>query len=105
MAKDTNTVETRTGDRPQVTIEYIQKEDGSVEPQKVHTVVISTQHAEPLKAKRTEEACFLLLHRRFLHVQRNRFAGMLFVHDSEFGGLCMISALPKHGKRGCGLQG
>merc|ERR1712057_23482 len=29
--------------------------DGSVEPQKVHTVVISTQHAEPLKAKRTEE--------------------------------------------------
>merc|ERR1712057_132109 len=29
--------------------------DGSVESQKVHTVVISTQHAEPLKAKRTEE--------------------------------------------------
>jgi len=39
----------------QVTIEYTQKEDGSVEPQKIHTVVISTQHAEPLKAKRTEE--------------------------------------------------
>merc|ERR1712230_348630 len=29
--------------------------DGSVEPQKIHTVVISTQHAEPLKAKRTKE--------------------------------------------------
>jgi len=45
----------RPDGKTQVTIEYIQKEDGSVEPQKVHTVVISTQHAEPLKAKRTEE--------------------------------------------------
>merc|ERR1712032_1798135 len=32
-----------------------QKADGSVEPQKIHTVVISTQHAEPLKAVRTKE--------------------------------------------------
>merc|ERR1711939_653349 len=31
------------------------KTDGSVEPQKIHTVVISTQHAEPLKATRTKE--------------------------------------------------
>merc|ERR1712025_723444 len=32
-----------------------QKADGSVEPQKIHTVVISTQHAEPPKAVRTKE--------------------------------------------------
>merc|ERR1712151_364822 len=32
-----------------------QKADGSVEPQKFHTVVISTQHAEPLKAARSKE--------------------------------------------------
>merc|ERR1719174_42000 len=38
-----------------VTIEYLQKADGSVEPLKIHTVVISTQHAEPLKAVRTKE--------------------------------------------------
>merc|ERR1712139_464764 len=36
-------------------IEYEQKADGSVEPRKIHTVVISTQHAEPLKAVRTKE--------------------------------------------------
>merc|ERR1712224_977100 len=45
----------RPDGKTQVTIEYKQKEDGSVEPQKIHTVVISTQHAEPLKAKRTKE--------------------------------------------------
>merc|ERR1712137_1376080 len=39
----------------QVTIEYLQRADGSVEPQKIHTVVISTQHAEPLKATRCKE--------------------------------------------------
>ena len=33
---------------------YVGKEDGSVEPQKIHTVVISTQHAEPSKAVRTK---------------------------------------------------
>merc|ERR1712176_979753 len=38
-----------------VTIEYKQKPDGSVEPQKIHTVVISTQHAEPSKATRKKE--------------------------------------------------
>merc|ERR1712178_334783 len=32
-----------------------ENEDGSVEPLKIHTVVISTQHAEPSKAKRSEE--------------------------------------------------
>merc|ERR1712093_957043 len=45
----------RPDGKTQVTVEYVQKADGSVEPKKVHTVVISTQHAEPLKAKRSEE--------------------------------------------------
>merc|ERR1712185_85878 len=45
----------RPDGKTQVTIEYKENEDGSVEPLKVHTVVISTQHAEPSKAKRTEE--------------------------------------------------
>jgi len=45
----------RPDGKTQVTIEYLQKADGSVEPQKFHTVVISTQHAEPSKAKRTKE--------------------------------------------------
>merc|ERR1711862_474913 len=45
----------RPDGKTQVTIEYTQKADGSVEPLKIHTVVISTQHAEPLKAKRTKE--------------------------------------------------
>merc|ERR1712096_600605 len=45
----------RPDGKTQVTIQYSQKADGSVEPQKVHTVVISTQHAEPSKAKRSEE--------------------------------------------------
>merc|ERR1711990_745216 len=45
----------RPDGKTQVTIEYLQKADGSVEPLKIHTVVISTQHAEPLKAGRTKE--------------------------------------------------
>merc|ERR1712224_885345 len=45
----------RPDGKTQVTIEYLQKADGSVEPQKIHTVVVSTQHAEPLKAVRTKE--------------------------------------------------
>lgn len=45
----------RPDGKTQVTIEYLQKADGSVEPQKMHTIVISTQHAEPLKALRTKE--------------------------------------------------
>merc|ERR1712226_1688314 len=45
----------RPDGKTQVTIQYLQKQDGSVEPQKILTVVISTQHAEPLKAKRTKE--------------------------------------------------
>ena len=45
----------RPDGKTQVTIEYLQKADGSVEPKKIHTVVISTQHAEPLKAKRSQE--------------------------------------------------
>merc|ERR1711935_1113176 len=45
----------RPDGKTQVTIEYLQKADGSVEPQKIHAVLISTQHAEPLKAVRTKE--------------------------------------------------
>jgi len=45
----------RPDGKTQVTIEYKQKADGSVEPLKIHTVVISTQHAEPLKAVRSKE--------------------------------------------------
>merc|ERR1711912_1297 len=45
----------RPDGKTQVTIQYSQKADGSVEPQKIHTVVISTQHAEPLKAMRSKE--------------------------------------------------
>merc|ERR1711937_315729 len=45
----------RPDGKTQVTIEYRQKADGSVEPLKIHTVVISTQHAEPLKAVRSKE--------------------------------------------------
>jgi len=45
----------RPDGKTQVTIEYLQKTDGSVEPRKIHTVVISTQHAEPLKATRCKE--------------------------------------------------
>jgi S-adenosylmethionine synthetase len=45
----------RPDGKTQVTIEYKQKTDGSVEPQKFHTIVISSQHAEPLKATRTKE--------------------------------------------------
>merc|ERR1711879_66 len=45
----------RPDGKTQVTIEYLQKADGSVEPQKFHTIVISTQHAEPCKATRRAE--------------------------------------------------
>jgi len=45
----------RPDGKTQVTIEYTQHSDGSVTPIKIHTVVISTQHAEPLKALRTQE--------------------------------------------------
>merc|ERR1711977_78934 len=44
----------RPDGKTQVTIEYNQMPDGSVEPKKIHTVVISTQHAEPLKAQRSK---------------------------------------------------
>merc|ERR1712022_70594 len=45
----------RPDGKTQVTIEYKQNADGSMEPLKIHTVVISTQHAEPCKAKRSKE--------------------------------------------------
>merc|ERR1711871_1818734 len=45
----------RPDGKTQVTIEYLQKADGTVEPLKIHTVVISTQHAEPSKATRCKE--------------------------------------------------
>ena len=36
-------------------IDYLEKADGSVEPKKIQTMVISTQNAEPLKATRREQ--------------------------------------------------
>merc|ERR1711972_1277802 len=45
----------RPDGKTQVTIEYLEKIDGAGEPQKIHTIVISTQHAEPLKASRRKE--------------------------------------------------
>jgi S-adenosylmethionine synthetase len=45
----------RPDGKTQVTIAYDQLADGSVVPTKIHTVLISTQHAEPGKAKRTAE--------------------------------------------------
>ena len=36
-------------------IEYVQRDDGSVKPRNIHTVVISTRHTEPLKAARSKE--------------------------------------------------
>merc|ERR1712085_92241 len=45
----------RPDGKTQVTIAYDQLADGSVVPTKIHTVLISTQHAEPSKAKRTAE--------------------------------------------------
>jgi S-adenosylmethionine synthetase len=45
----------RPDGKTQVTIRYNQLENGSVEPVEIHTVVISSQHAECGKRKRTEE--------------------------------------------------
>jgi len=45
----------RPDGKTQVTIEYRQHADGSVEPLKIHTVVISTQHADPGKTLRSQE--------------------------------------------------
>merc|ERR1712190_432057 len=45
----------RPDGKTQVTIEYLQRADGSVEPKRIHTVVISTQHAEPSNATRCKE--------------------------------------------------
>merc|ERR1712224_386678 len=45
----------RPDGKTQVTIEYKQNDDGSMEPLKIHTVVISTRHAEPGKALRSKE--------------------------------------------------
>merc|ERR1712072_1325967 len=45
----------RPDGKTQVTIEYLMKADGSVQPKKIHTVVISTQHANPGVATRRNE--------------------------------------------------
>merc|ERR1719301_437467 len=45
----------RPDGKTQVTIEYQENLDGSMEPLKIHTIVISTQHAEPSKAKKNKE--------------------------------------------------
>ena len=38
-----------------VTIEHVQRDDGSVEPRNIQTVVISARHTESLKAARSKE--------------------------------------------------
>jgi S-adenosylmethionine synthetase len=45
----------RPDGKTQVTIKYLQNADGSVEPVEIHTVVISTQHCEPVKRTRKQE--------------------------------------------------
>jgi S-adenosylmethionine synthetase len=45
----------RPDGKTQVTIKYKQHADGSVEPLSIHTILISTQHAEPEVAKKSEE--------------------------------------------------
>jgi S-adenosylmethionine synthetase len=45
----------RPDGKTQVTIRYRQNLDGSVEPIEIHTVLISSQHADPGVAKRSEE--------------------------------------------------
>jgi S-adenosylmethionine synthetase len=45
----------RPDGKTQVTIKYKQHADGSLEPVQIHTVVISSQHCEPGKRKRSEE--------------------------------------------------
>lgn len=45
----------RPDGKTQVTLQYKQHADGSVEPIKIHTVLISTQHCEPLKGKKSVE--------------------------------------------------
>jgi|UniRef100_A0A7S4FZ83 S-adenosylmethionine synthetase len=45
----------RPDGKTQVTIKYKQHADGSVEPLMIHTVLISTQHAEPLKRTKGAE--------------------------------------------------
>eukprot|EP00975_Prorocentrum_lima_P001983 432326-Prorocentrum_lima.AAC.1 len=37
------------------TIEFLEKANGAVEPHKIHTIMIITQHAEPGKTTRTKE--------------------------------------------------
>jgi S-adenosylmethionine synthetase len=45
----------RPDGKTQVTIKYQQNADGSLTPLQIHTVVISSQHAEPAVRKRSEE--------------------------------------------------
>merc|ERR1711988_47062 len=44
VRKDGTLPKLRPDDKTQVTVEYVKNEDGSVTPQRVHTIVISTQH-------------------------------------------------------------
>jgi len=45
----------RPDGKTQVTIQYKQHADGSVEPLRIHTVLISTQHCEPERGSRAKE--------------------------------------------------
>ena len=46
----------RPDDKTQVIFEYPSHEDGAVESQSVHMMVISMRHSDPLNAMRREEA-------------------------------------------------
>ncbi len=59
----------------EVTIEYLQRADGSVEPKKIHTVVISTQHCEPLKRPQPGLCAFCALETLHLRTRRVEVAG------------------------------
>ena len=44
-----------TAEKLRVTFEYVQRADGSVEHQEIHTVVIYTEHSEHLKTVRSKD--------------------------------------------------
>ena len=54
-ANATNSGVAHTAEQLRVTFGYVQRANGSVEHQEIHTVVISTQHSEHLKTVRSKE--------------------------------------------------
>merc|ERR1711862_856548 len=62
----------RPDGKTQVTIEYVQKPDGSVEPTKVHTVVISTQlMTSPMCSRLSSIAVLAPLHKLWHSVSQS----------------------------------